>query len=108
MNALVVEDDPLLNKNIKEMLISEGYAIDSAFDGLVGEKMLKKRKYDIVILDINIPHKNGYEICKAFRQYDTATPVLFLTAFDELEDKVQGFESGGDDYLTKPFFMKEL
>lgn len=108
MNALIAEDDPLLSKNIKEMLGAEGFSIDIALDGLQAEKMLKKRKYDVVILDINIPGKNGYEVCREFRQYDKATPVLFLTAFDELEDKVQGFESGGDDYLTKPFFMKEL
>jgi DNA-binding response OmpR family regulator len=108
MNALIVEDDPLLSKNIKDMLVPEGFNMDTAFDGLMAEKMLKKRKYDIVVLDINIPHKNGYEVCKGFRQYDDSTPVLFLTAFDELEDKIQGFESGGDDYLTKPFFMKEL
>jgi two-component system, OmpR family, response regulator len=108
MNALIVEDDPLLSKNIKDMLASEGFNMDTAFDGLMAEKMLKKRKYDIVVLDINIPQKNGYEVCKVFRQYDDSTPVLFLTAFDELEDKIQGFECGGDDYLTKPFFMKEL
>jgi DNA-binding response OmpR family regulator len=108
MNALIAEDDPLLGKNIKEMLGTEGFTIDVAPDGLQAEKMLKKRKYDIVILDINIPGKQGYDVCRGFREYDKITPVLFLTAFDELEDKVQGFESGGDDYLTKPFFMKEL
>jgi DNA-binding response OmpR family regulator len=59
MNALIVEDDPLLSKNIKDMLASEGFNMDTAFDGLMAEKMLKKRKYDIVVLDINIPQKNG-------------------------------------------------
>lgn len=108
MNALFAEDDPLLGKNIKEMLGAEGFTIDVAVDGLQAEKMLRKRKYDVVILDINIPGKRGYDVCRDFREYDKITPVLFLTAFDELEDKVQGFESGGDDYLTKPFFMKEL
>lgn len=59
-------------------------------------------------MDINLPKKNGYDLCKDFRQYDNHTPVLMLTAFDELEDKIKGFDSGADDYLTKPFFMKEL
>lgn len=108
MNALIAEDDPLLGKNIKEMLGAEGFTIDVAVDGLQAERMLRKRKYDIVILDIDIPGKRGYEVCRGFREFDKNTPVLFLTAFDELEDKVHGFESGGDDYLTKPFFMKEL
>src|SRR5690606_4451928 len=64
--------------------------------------------YDCIVMDINLPHRNGYELCRMFRQYNTSTPILLLTAFDELEDKVQGYDSGADDYLTKPFFMKEL
>jgi two-component system, OmpR family, response regulator len=108
MTVLIVEDDPLLNQNIKEMLTSEGYTVELAYDGVMADKMLKKIKVDCVVLDINIPLKNGYEVCKSLRQTDSTTPVLFLTAFDELEDKIQGFESGGDDYLTKPFYMKEL
>jgi DNA-binding response OmpR family regulator len=105
---LLVEDDKVLNENIREALIAEGYQVDQAFDGFIAEKMLKKGTYQCVILDINLPLKNGYEVCKSFRQFNTTTPVLLLTAFDELEDKVQGFESGADDYLTKPFFTKEL
>lgn len=105
---LLVEDDKVLNENIREALVAEGYQVDQAFDGFIAEKLLKKGTYHCVILDINLPLKNGYEVCKSFRQFNTTTPVLLLTAFDELEDKVQGFESGADDYLTKPFFIKEL
>jgi DNA-binding response OmpR family regulator len=108
MEILVIEDDPVICQNIKEALTGEGYNVETSFDGSMGEKMLKKKKYGCVVMDINVPHKNGYELCKEFRQYDTTTPVLLLTAFDELEDKVQGFQSGADDYLTKPFYMKEL
>ena len=108
MEILVIEDDPVICQNLKEALTGEGYNVETSFDGLMGEKMLKKKKYGCVIMDINVPHKNGYELCKEFRQYDNTTPVLLLTAFDELEDKVQGFEGGADDYLTKPFYMKEL
>ncbi len=105
---LIVEDDQVLNQNIHAALTAEGYQVDQAFDGFIAEKYLKKNSYECVLLDINLPHKNGYELCKSFRQYNTHTPVLLLTAFDELEDKVQGFESGADDYLTKPFYIKEL
>jgi DNA-binding response OmpR family regulator len=105
---LIIEDDPDLNKNIKEAFIDEQMEADVAFDGFIAEKFLKKNTYDCVILDINLPGKNGYDICTDFRKSNSSTPILMLTAFDELEDKVQGFNSGTDDYLTKPFYMKEL
>jgi len=105
---LIIEDDPDLNRNIKEAFNEEQIETDIAFDGFIAERFLKKATYDCVILDINLPGKNGYEICTDFRKYNASTPVLMLTAFDELEDKVQGFNSGTDDYLTKPFYMKEL
>ena len=105
---LIIEDDPDLNRNIKEAFNEEQIETDVAFDGFIAEKFLKKGNYDCIILDINLPGKNGYDICSDFRKHNTSTPVLMLTAFDELEDKVQGFNSGTDDYLTKPFYMKEL
>lgn len=108
MKILLVEDDTTLNQNIKEYLSGESCEVITAFDGQIAERLLKKDDYDCVILDINIPHKNGYELCKEYRTYNTTTPVLMLTAFDELEDKVNGFDVGADDYLTKPFYMKEL
>jgi two-component system, OmpR family, response regulator len=70
--------------------------------------MLKKNNFDCIVMDINLPGKNGFDLCKDFRQYNTHTPVIMLTAFGELEDKVQGFDCGADDYLTKPFYMREL
>lgn len=108
MKILLVEDDTTLNQNIKEYLSGENCEVITAFDGQIAERLLKKDDYDCVILDINIPHKNGYELCKEYRTYNSTTPVLMLTAFDELEDKVNGFDVGADDYLTKPFYMKEL
>ena len=105
---LIVEDDPDLSRNIKEAFTDEKIETEVAYDGLIAEKFLRKGNYDCIILDINLPGKNGYDICADFRKYNTTTPVLMLTAFDELEDKVQGFNSGTDDYLTKPFYMKEL
>jgi DNA-binding response OmpR family regulator len=108
MKILIIEDDPTLNKNIKEALIAEGYMAETVFDGLLAERLLKKEKYDCIIMDINMQGKNGFDICKDFRQYNKNTPVIILTAFGELEDKVQGYTCGADDYLTKPFYMREL
>ncbi len=108
MTILVVEDDTILNQNIRELLTAENFIVEQAYDGFIAEKLLKKNSYACIVLDANLPNKNGFELCKTFRTYNTSTPVLFLTAFDEIEDKVQGYDSGADDYLTKPFFQKEL
>lgn len=105
---LLVEDDPVLNRNIKEALTEEGMHVEVAFDGTIAERQLKNTHIDCIILDINLPGKNGYDICKDFRIHNKSTPILMLTAFSELEDKVTGYDSGADDYLTKPFYMKEL
>lgn len=107
-HVLIVEDDPTINANIKAAFLAESYAVDVAFDGQIAEKFMRKNKYECLIIDINLPYKNGCDLCKIFRTFNQNTPILLLTAFDELEDKVQGFDSGADDYLTKPFFMKEL
>lgn len=108
MRILVIEDETTLNKNICEALEAENFVVESTFDGFLAERFLKRESFDCVVMDINLPKKNGYDLCKEFREYNTQTPVLMLTAFDELEDKIKGFDSGADDYLTKPFFMREL
>ncbi len=105
---LIVEDDPVLNENIKTALQGVEMEVQTVFDGLIASKLMRKENFDCIILDINLPHKNGYDICREFRTHNRSTPVLMLTAFNELDDKVQGFDSGADDYLTKPFYMKEL
>jgi DNA-binding response OmpR family regulator len=107
-NILLIEDDPTLNRNIREALTEEQMQVESVFDGLLAGKLLKKDSFDCVILDINLPGKNGYDVCRDFRVFNQTTPVLMLTAFSELEDKIQGFDCGTDDYLTKPFYMREL
>lgn len=108
MKVLIVEDDPTLNKNINEAISAENLIAESVFDGLLAERILKKNKFDCIIMDINLPGKTGFELCKDFRQFNTSTPVIMLTAFGELEDKIKGFDCGADDYLTKPFYMREL
>lgn len=108
MRVLVVEDDPVLSKNIIEVLTAENMSAEGVFDGLLAERILKKDYFDCVVMDINLPGKTGFDLCNDFRKYNTKTPVLILTAFSELDDKVKGFDCGADDYLTKPFYMREL
>ena len=108
MKVLIIEDDPTLSKNISEALASENMITECVYDGLLAERILKKNHFDCIVMDINLPGKNGFDLCKDFRQHNTATPVIMLTAFSELEDKVHGFDCGADDYLTKPFYMREL
>ena len=108
MKILVIEDDPILNQNISEALEAEKMIVERVFDGSLAERMLKKDIFDCVIMDINLPGKTGFDVCREFRTFNTITPIIMLTAFNELEDKVKGFDCGADDYLTKPFFMREL
>ncbi|MCS7018182.1 MAG: response regulator transcription factor [Bernardetiaceae bacterium] len=105
---LLIEDDFTLSRNIKEALTDANWQVEVAYQGAIAEKLLQREFYDCIILDINLPDKSGYDICQHFRRYNQSTPVLMLTAFGELEDKVQGFECGADDYLTKPFYIREL
>lgn len=107
-SVLLIEDDPELSQNIKEVLGTLNYEVENVFDGDLALRLLKKNIYDCIILDINLPGKSGFDVCKTLRTFNEITPVLMLTAFSELEDKVQGYESGADDYLTKPFYMREL
>lgn len=108
MRVLLIEDEATLSDNIRDALVSDGVVVETTYDGLLADRLLKKETFDCVIMDINLPGKNGYELCAEFRSYNTKTPVLMLTAFGELEDKIKGFDCGADDYLTKPFYMREL
>lgn len=108
MNILIIEDDKTLNKNISEALQAEAMNVTALYDGALAERTLQRNNFNCVIMDINLPGKNGFELCKDFRQYNTNTPVIMLTAFSELDDKIQGYNCGADDYLTKPFYMREL
>lgn len=108
MRILLVEDDVTLNKNISDALIAEEYVVENYFDGSLAERKMEKNNYDCIILDINLPGKNGFQLCESFRTYNKFTPVIILTAFADLEDKVTGFNCGADDYITKPFYMREL
>jgi DNA-binding response OmpR family regulator len=108
MRLLLVEDNKRLSDSLRLTLEDDGYAVDVAYDGLDGEEMGLMQAYDILILDIMLPGKDGIEVCKALRNKRVRTPVLMLTARDALEDRVLGLDSGADDYLVKPFEVDEL
>ncbi len=108
MRILLVEDNKRLSDSLKLSLKDDGYAVDTAYDGLDGEEMARAPVYDAVILDIMLPGKDGISICRDLRNSHVKTPVLMLTARDALSDRVQGLDSGADDYLVKPFELEEL
>lgn len=108
MRILVVEDEKKVASFLKKGLQAEGYAVDMAYDGMEGEFLALNTDYDVIILDILLPKKNGIDLLKEIRKKGVRTPVLLLTAMDSVEDKVIGLDSGADDYLTKPFAYEEL
>ena len=108
MKVLLVEDTKDLNRALKVALEHEGYSVDSAFDGEEATDMIMKNGYDVVILDIMMPKKDGIEVLKDMRGSNVVTPVIMLTAKAEVDDRVKGLDAGADDYLTKPFAIKEL
>ncbi len=108
MRILVVEDNEKLAKYTKQMLAEEGYSVDVAIDGEVGERLVRTGNYDLVILDIMLPKKNGVDVCKSLRNEDMNMPIIMITAKGEVDDRILGLDSGADDYLVKPFEMKEL
>jgi DNA-binding response OmpR family regulator len=108
MRVLVVEDEKHLNRIISEAVEDEGYSVDSCYNGVEAMEFLECADYDVMILDINMPKMNGLELVRKLREKGNTTPVLFLTARDSVSDKVEGLESGGDYYLTKPFDFQEL
>lgn len=111
MNAarlLIIEDDPALLRGLKDNLLAQGYEVRTATDGQRGLEALLVDPPDLVLLDIMLPRLNGYEICRAVRQRQLDLPILMLTARGQEEDIVRGLEMGADDYITKPFGIREL
>lgn len=107
MKILVVEDDKLISQSIKNSL-EDYYSIDTALDGEEGFYMAEQNIYDLIVLDIMLPGLNGDEILKSLRKKGISMPILLLTAKDSLEDKINGFKIGADDYISKPFHIEEL
>jgi DNA-binding response OmpR family regulator len=108
MRILVVEDSRHLAGIIKRGLLEEGYAVDNAYDGEEARYMAETTPFDLVILDVMLPRKDGVTVCRELRAKNVNTPILMLTAKDSVEDKVTGLDSGADDYQVKPFAFSEL
>ena len=108
MRILVAEDEKNMNRLISEAMKDETYSVDSCFDGLEAVDYALAADYDVIILDVNLPGADGFEVVGKLRNEGCVTPVLFLTARDSIADKVTGLGAGGDYYLTKPFSFDEL
>lgn len=108
MRILIVEDSYSLADTLQTALKNENYIVDAVFDGSDGYEYGRTGIYDIIILDLMLPKMDGYQVIKKLKDEKVYTPILILSAKSELDDKVKGFEVGADDYLTKPFEIKEL
>jgi len=108
MKILIVEDEPKVASFIKKGLEENHYIVETAYDGILADKLAQQYKFDLFILDIIIPGLNGLELCKKLKKYNSNIPVLMLTALGTTDDKITGFDAGADDYLVKPFEFREL
>jgi len=108
MRVLIIEDDRKVAATVGRNLKAESFAVDVAGDGASGESLAKTNDYDVIVLDLMLPDQDGWETCSHLRRDGVLTPILMLTALDDVTDKIRGLESGADDYLTKPFHTGEL
>lgn len=108
IRILVIEDEVKVANAIQQGLEENNLPTDVAYDGLIGKKMALSGKYHLIILDLNLPQLNGYEVCREIRQHNARMPVIMLTALGAMEDKIEAFSTGADDYIVKPFDFREL
>lgn len=108
MRILIIEDDPKLSASLAKHLRAERFAVDIAATGKRGEELAFVNEYDVILLDIMLPDQDGWITCAHLRREKLSTPILMLTALDDVEDKIQGLDAGADDYLPKPFHIGEL
>lgn len=108
IRILIAEDEKKIADALKQGLEENGFEVKVAYDGDIGLKFFRNEDFDLVILDINLPGINGYELCKTIRNINTSVPVVMLTALNAVEDKIEGFDAGADDYIIKPFDFREL
>lgn len=108
MKILIVEDEKILNNTINKSLKDAGYEVESAFDGFDAMEMIEIESYDLIVLDLNLPNMDGMEILKNLRKEDVETKVLILSARSQIQDKVEGLDTGANDFLQKPFHLDEL
>lgn len=105
---LIVEDEQRLADILKKQFEDSGFNIEIAYDGYIGKQLVEKNEYDLIILDINLPLINGYDLCKEIRKSNSRIPIIMLTALGTVDNKMAGFNIGADDYVIKPFDFREL
>ncbi len=105
---LIVEDEQKIADTLKLGLTENGFYVEVAYDGNIGYKLFQVHSFNLIVLDINLPGINGYELCKLIRSQNIGIPVIMLTALSSLQDKIEGYDTGADDYLVKPFEFREL
>ena len=105
---LLVEDEPGLRRTLKDLLLSSGYVVETCGDGAAAQGLAERGPFDLIVLDVMLPSRSGFDVARNLRKGSVETPILMLTARTELNNKVQGFKSGADDYVTKPFEAPEL
>ena len=108
INILIVEDEQRLADILKKQLEESGFNAEIAYDGYIGKQLVEKKKYNLILLDINLPLLNGYDLCREIRKTNSNIPIIMLTAFGTPDNKIAGFDVGADDYIVKPFAFKEL
>lgn len=108
LKILIVEDEQKVADPLKFGLGEHGYEVEVAYDGLIGKKIYEGKLFDLVVLDINLPGRNGYELCQFIRNTNLHVPIIMLTALSSLNDKIEGYDAGADDYIVKPFEFREL
>jgi DNA-binding response OmpR family regulator len=108
MRLPVIEDNRRLSNSLKLNLIDDGFTMDVAYDGVQGQELAEATPYDVIILDVMLPKRNGLDVCRELRRHGINTPILMLTALDTVEDRLKGMECGADDYLVKPFAIDAL
>lgn len=108
ISILIVEDEQRLADILKKQLEEAGFDAEIAYDGYIGKQLVEKNAYSLIILDINLPLLNGYDLCREIRKRDNKIPIIMLTAFSTSENKLAGFDVGADDYIVKPFDFREL
>jgi len=107
-SLLLLEDDPNLSESVSEYLEEQGFRVTCAYDATSAEDLLYEQKFDLLLLDVNVPGGDGFSLLKASRKEGNSTPAIFITSRNAMSDVEEGFESGGDDYIRKPFALKEL
>src|SRR5438270_2589131 len=105
---LIVEDEQKIADTLKLGLSENGFDVEVAYDGNIGYKLFNVQPFNLVVLDINLPGINGYDLCKLMRGKNSKIPIVMLTALSSIDDKIEGYDAGADDYIVKPFEFKEL